>query len=83
MSEMYGELSSEKRAQENLVCRQIVSEINNFGINQRQLIMLIYLLSLEIENAETMQVIASVIREAAGSAVFLTEQGSIDGSSNS
>lgn len=46
----FGELDSEKVAKEKLVCRQILHEINNFGINERQRLFLIYLLSLEIEN---------------------------------
>lgn len=78
----YGQLSSEKRAEENLACRKIVKEINNWGVSQRQLMMLIYLLSLELEDAEAMQIIGSVVRDVGGTDVFLTEQGSIDGSTD-
>lgn len=53
-------LSKEKRME----CRQVVQEIKNFGItNQRQLMYLIYLLSLEIEDIDTMKAITSAIKE--------------------
>ena len=41
-------------ANKRMECREIIKEIKNFGINQRQLLYLIYLLSLEIEDRETM-----------------------------
>jgi hypothetical protein len=53
-------LSKEKRME----CRQIVQEIKKFGItSQRQLMYLIYLLSLEIEDIDTMKTITSAIKE--------------------
>lgn len=42
-------------------CREIVKEIKGFGVSQRQLLYLIYLLSLEIENRETMQALAKAV----------------------
>ena len=50
---MYGE-SREKDALDSAKCRQIISEIMNFGINQGQIKMLIRLLALELENRELM-----------------------------
>lgn len=50
-------LSKEKRQ----VCRDMVSEINNFGINQRQLVYLIYLLSMNLENRDLMLGVAELI----------------------
>jgi len=44
-------LSSKKRQE----CRDIIQEIRQFGISQRQLVYLIYLLSLDLENLELMK----------------------------
>lgn len=50
-------LSARKRRE----CRDIVQEIRNFGISQRQLLYLIYLLSLELENREVMTALSELI----------------------
>jgi len=60
---LYGQSGSEKRAEENLVCRQILREISNFGITQRQQLFLIYLLATELENVEHMKAITSRVRD--------------------
>jgi hypothetical protein len=52
-------LSKEKRQE----CRDIVLEIRKFGINQRQLLYLIYLLSLELEDNVTMKALSKAIGE--------------------
>jgi len=44
-------------------CREIVKEIKEFGVSQRQLLYTIYLLSLELENIEAMRNIAKVVGE--------------------
>lgn len=62
MTQRFGQFKSEKFAEENEACRRIVFEINNFGINQRQRLFLIYLLSLEIENNEHMRTLTNVVR---------------------
>jgi hypothetical protein len=61
--QIYGQLNSEKLAEENTICHKIVSEILNFGVNQRQLKNIIYLLSLNIENIETAQELSNIIKE--------------------
>ena len=61
-NEIFGQLSSEKSAIENQQCREIVNEILNFGINQRQLMMIIYLLSLNVENIEVMQELSAAVK---------------------
>jgi len=63
----------DKMASENEICRQIVLEISRFEVSDRQRIMLIYLLSLELESVEFMQTITSTIREFAGD-IFLTDE---------
>lgn len=70
---LYGQSQSEKRVEENTVCRQIVREINNFGISQRQTLLLIYLLASELENVEQMRVITKLVRELGGTELFLIE----------
>jgi hypothetical protein len=72
MTQLYGQAQSEKRAAENLVCRQIVREINNFGITQRQTLMVMYLLASELENGEQMRAITKLVRELGGDDLFLT-----------
>lgn len=45
-------------------CREIVQEIKNFGVKgQRQMLYLIYLLSLEIENVETMRELTAACKK--------------------
>lgn len=68
---LYGQSQAEKRAQENLVCRQILREITNFGITQRQQLFLIYLLATELEDVEHMKAITSLVRDL-NSEVFLS-----------
>ena len=71
MTTLYGEAQSEKRAEENNVCRQIVREVNNFGITQRQTLLVIYLLASELESMEQTQAITSLVRELGGEDLFL------------
>jgi len=52
-------LSKEKRME----CRGIVKTINQHGISQRQKLYMIYLLSLELENRESMMKIVKVLAE--------------------
>lgn len=51
------ELSPRKRKE----CRDILLEIKNFGISQRQLIYLIYIMSLELESSILMKKIVDAI----------------------
>jgi hypothetical protein len=54
MSEMYGVSNAERDARQMLRCRQIVSEILNFGVSQQEILRIMNLLSLELENRELM-----------------------------
>lgn len=60
---LYGQSLSEKIVDENLACRQIVKEINNFGVTQRQLLYLVYLLASQLENVEYMRAITNFVRQ--------------------
>lgn len=44
-------------------CRDIVMEIRKFGVSQRQMLYIIYLLSLELEDNKTMRAIIKTIGE--------------------
>lgn len=43
-------------------CRNIVLEINRFGVNDSEIIKIIELISLELENTEIMRGIHSIIK---------------------
>lgn len=74
MTTLYGSTTSEDVAEKNLVCRQVVKNIIKFGIDERQKMLIIYLLALEIEDVEKMQTLTSVIKEIVGEEVFLTSR---------
>jgi len=85
MTTMYGKLNSEKLAEENLICRQLVREISLLGITERQKTFIIYLLAQELENHEHAQAITSVVNDVTGKRIFLSgqvEEGELNGSSN-
>jgi len=63
MTEMYGKTKAEKLAEESFVSRQIVKEISQFGISERQRCLIMYYLSLELENIEKAQLISSFLKE--------------------
>lgn len=69
----YGELRSEKIADENLTCRKIVKEIGDFGVNNRQRMMIINLLAMELEDHILMQEITGLLRERAGKELYLID----------
>jgi len=71
---LYGKLDSETVAEQNLQCRQIVREITNFGVTQRQIWYIMYLLALELENVEDLQMATDFIKEFKGSELFLTSR---------
>lgn len=53
------ELPKDKRQ----TCRDIVKEIKEFGVNQRQILFLIQLLTMELENRDALQAISKAIGE--------------------
>jgi hypothetical protein len=78
MPEIYGQLDSEKIAKENGIAREIVKEINTFGINDRQRWMIIKLLSLELENVTEMKELSTFIDEMKGKDLFVSRIFSTD-----
>lgn len=61
--EIYGQTRGDKLAQENNEARQIVAEIANFGINDRQRWLVMYYLALELEDVEKMQEVTAFLKE--------------------
>jgi hypothetical protein len=57
-----GQTETEKKAKSLQKCREIVSEINNFGINDFERLQIIYLLSLELEDRVLVEDFAEVIK---------------------
>jgi hypothetical protein len=57
----YGSTHEENIVLETAKCREIINEILDFGVNQRQIIKLIKLLSLELEDRGLMLKIISVV----------------------
>lgn len=53
------ELTKEKRQE----CRDILMEIKNFGVSQRQILFLIGLLAMELENGDVMRSIVKAVGE--------------------
>lgn len=78
MNELYGELEAEKIAKDNTIARKIVTEINHFGVNERQRWLVIFSLALELENVEDMKELTSFIRERKGNEIFVSRIFSID-----
>jgi hypothetical protein len=56
-------IESKLPAKKRQECRNIVQEIRQFGVSQRQLLYLIHILALELENRETMVSITNAIGE--------------------
>jgi len=75
---LYGKLSSENFAEENQICRQIVKEISQFGVSERQRLFIIYTLALELEDSSCMKAITSAVKSAENKNVFLSK-GDSDG----
>jgi hypothetical protein len=80
MTQYYGQMQSEKTAEENRVAREIVKEIGNFGINERQRWMIIYMLAMELENIDDLKALTSFVKTRKGENVFLTGKETFDGS---
>ena len=59
----YGSTKEEVDVQDMIKCREIVQEILNFGVNQRQLLKIAYLLSLELESRDDMVKVSGCIQE--------------------
>ena len=62
----YGNTKVHKVAQKLTQCREIVREIENFGIDDLQRMQIIYLLSLGLEKREILEDISSLLKQQIG-----------------
>ena len=81
-TQLYGQIQSEKIAEENKAARDIVKEISAFGINERQRWMIIYQLALEFENIDDLREVTAFIKEYKGNEIFLSNKENADGTLN-
>lgn len=81
-AQLYGQIQSEKIAEENKVARDIVKEISTFGINERQRWLIIYQLALEFENIDDLREVTAFIKEYKGNEIFLSSKENVDGTLN-
>jgi hypothetical protein len=63
MTELFGKTKSDKLAEENTTARKIVQEILQYGVSERQKQLILYYLSLELENIDQVQTISSALKE--------------------
>ncbi len=59
----YGSTKEEMWATETRTSRDIVKTVLDFGVSQRQIMHIAYLLSLELEDRAALQAISEVIKE--------------------
>jgi hypothetical protein len=57
-----GQTEVDKKARSLSKCREIVAEINNFGVNDFERLQIIHLLSLELEDRDLIGDFAEVIK---------------------
>ena len=69
----FGQFDSERIADENQQCRQIAAEISNFGVSERQRLLVIYLLALELENVEHMRSVTNLVKELSTNLFIATQ----------
>jgi len=74
----FGQTETEIWAAESLKSRQIVNEILKFGVNQKQILQIISLLSLELEDRATLVRISDAAKEALDEAQLPTSNIIID-----
>ena len=60
-----------ENVENSIKCREIVQTILDYGVSQKDLYQLIYLLSLELENVEHMKKISQFINENKKSNILL------------
>ena len=75
----YGQMRSERLAEENKVAREIVREIGNFGVNERQRWLIIYQLALELENIDDLKALTTFVKERKSDAIFIADKDVDDG----
>ena len=71
----------DKIVSSQLRARQIIRTINDYGVNNDHIWLLIYYLAMQLEEVELMQELTSFIKEVKGTELFATQAfGGEDGS---
>lgn len=73
-TENIGEFRAERDARQNLKARQIVSEILNFGVNDRMILLIIDCLAMNLERVEHMKAISNCIRNLDDAEISLLDR---------
>lgn len=68
-----GQTETEKRARHLQRSREIVAEINNFGVNEFERVQIIHLISLELEDRDLINDFAEVIKGYRGEVLELKQ----------
>lgn len=68
-----GQTETEKRARYLQRSREIVAEINNFGVNEFERVQIIHLISLELEDRDLINDFAEVIKGYRGDVLELKQ----------
>ena len=63
MGKKYGKTKEELHTEKMIVCRNIVKEILDFGVEESQKLQIIKLLSLELEDNDAMKRICNSVKE--------------------
>ena len=74
----YGNTTIHKLAEKLQLCREIVKEIENFGIDEMQRKQIIYLLSLGLEDREALEEISSCVKRRLGSPLEEAEKNQLE-----
>jgi hypothetical protein len=77
MTKKYGKTREEAKSEKSLQCRQIINEINKFGIDESQRVLLIKLLALELENNLNMKKLVNTLDEIVENTIDDEEKGLI------
>lgn len=62
-SKTYGKTKEDIKTEKSIKCRQIVSEIMDFGVDEIQKLQIIKLMAMELENNHSMKKIINTVGE--------------------
>ena len=64
MTTQFGTSKEEELIQDKIKAREIVQTIIEYGVNQKQLTQMIYLLAMELENVSLMKELTQIITQS-------------------
>ena len=62
-NKIYGKTQEDVKAEKSFTCRQIISEILNFGVDESQKLQIIKLMAMELQNNNSMKKVVNTISE--------------------